>query len=100
MLGRRKTLRRGELTPREKEAIRRQVYADCGGRCEFGFEGCIRGMLPYEGLTPWDHWHLVHLRNKRMHGWKRENLKGGCHHCHLVVLHIYGKDGQKPCPKK
>jgi hypothetical protein len=98
---RRPTLRRGELTKLEKEAIRRQVYADCGGQCELNLAPeCIKGMLPYEGETPWDHWHLVHRRNKRMHGWKRENLCGGCPFCHLVVLHSYGKDGKKPVPKK
>lgn len=97
----RPTLRRGELTSREKEAIRRQVYADCAGHCELNLSPeCKRGFLPYEGDTPWDHWHLVHRRNKRMWGWGRDNLCGGCHVCHLVVLHSYGKDGNKPCPKK
>lgn len=97
----RKSLRRGELTKREKEAIRRLVYGECGGQCELKLAPeCKQGMLPYEGETPWDHWHLVHKRNKRMWGWGRQNVCGGCHFCHLVVLHSYGKDGKKPCPAK
>jgi hypothetical protein len=93
--------RLGQPTKAEKEAIHHQVYAESGGRCELNLSPeCIRGVLPENGITPWDHWHLVYKRNKRMWGWERENLCGGCRHCHLVVLHSYGPSGIKPCPKK
>ena len=44
----RRTLRRGELTPAEKQAVRREVYERAGGCCELGFEGCIKGVLPWD----------------------------------------------------
>lgn len=92
--------RRGQPTNAQKAAIRHQVYVETGGRCELNFDGCIKGVLKENGVSPWDHWHLVHLRNKRMWGWERSNLRGGCHHCHLVVLHSYGPSLEKTCPKK
>lgn len=97
----RKGLRRGELSDSQKEAVRHQVYVETGGKCELRLHpDCKKGVLPEFGETPWDHWHLVHLRNKRMWGWGRSNLKGGCHVCHLIVLHQYGPSFQKPCPPK
>lgn len=98
---RRSKPRCGQPTKQEKAAIRHQVYVETGGRCHLNkHPQCIRGVLPEDGVTPWDHWHLVHLRNKRMYGWERSNLTGGCHLCHLVVLHSYGPTGVKPCPAK
>ena len=93
--------RRGEPTKAEKAVIRHDVYEDTGGRCMLHLHPeCRVGRLPEFGETPWDHWHLVHIRNKRMWGWERSNLTGGCHLCHLVVLHIYGPSGVKPVPRK
>lgn len=93
--------RTGEPTPAEKKAMRDRVYTESGGRCELRRDPhCISGVLPKDGITPWDHWHLVHLRSKRVHGWARENLCGGCWICHLINMHSYGPSGVKPCPPK
>lgn len=83
--------RRGEPTAEEKEALRREVYERCGGRCELDLlPACIKGVLPWEGDTPWDHWHLVHIKSKRVHGWHISNLMGGCPVCHLEGVHRLG----------
>lgn len=80
--------RRGQPTKAEKKAIRDQVYEDSEGRCELNLSPqCIKGIIPKDGDTPWDHWHLVHRKSKRVHGWERNNLCGGCHFCHLIELH-------------
>lgn len=93
--------RRGQLTKKQKEVLRDYVYELTGGMCKLNKSPlCIRGVLPKEGYCPFDHWHLVHLGAKRRHGWGLDNLTGGCWHCHLVVLHSYGKSGIKPCPPK
>lgn len=97
----RPTPRRGQPTKKQKDELRLMVYGKTGGRCMLQRSPlCIRGVLPFTGPEPFDHWHLVHIQAKRVHGWAPENLTGGCWHCHLVVLHSYGKDGQKPCPPK
>ena len=81
--------RRGQPTPAEKKAIRDQVYDETGGKCEINKHlSCVPGRVwPSEGSSTWDHWHLVHLKAKRVHGWDRENLCGGCPACHLIELH-------------
>lgn len=93
--------RRGQSTPEEKTAIRDLVYAETGGRCEIRkHPECIEGRVwPSNGETPWDHWHLVHIKAKRVHGWARENLCGGCPFCHLISMHVEGGGG-KIVPKK
>ena len=100
MIRPRTKLRRGELTPAEKEADRNRVYDRCGGRCELrGTDGLPlstrhqEGVLPREGLTPWDHWHLVHLHSKRPAFWSEQQgnvLLGGCAACHLDGMHRLG----------
>ena len=88
--------RRGQPTPAEKKALRDQVYAESGGRCEIHKHPLCSGyrILPSEGNI-FKRWHLVHLKAKRVHGWARENLCGGCWYCHLISLH-----NPKPCPPK
>ena len=87
---RRATPRRGELTPQEKAEIRQRVYDECGGRCELNLgDGCMKGVLPYEGDV-FQRWHLVHKKSKRRFGWSRENLCGGCPWCHLIAVHTKG----------
>jgi len=88
--------RRGEPTNAEKVDIRAQVYAETGGRCEINkHPQCIRGRVwPEFGTDPWDHWHLVHIQAKRIGGWDRSNLLGGCPNCHLVSLHVEGGNGK------
>ena len=93
-------VRRGELTNAEKEAERDRVYGRCGGRCELrDAEGNPlhpdhwAGVLPKDGVTPWDHWHLVHLHSKRRFGWTEaqgNTLLGGCPACHLEGMHRLG----------
>ena len=83
--------RRGQPTPAEKTAIRLEVYERCEGRCELNLlPDCIKGVLPLDGETPWDHWHLVHIHSKRLGGWGLDNLKGGCWKCHLIGVHERG----------
>jgi hypothetical protein len=87
--------RRGQPTKAEKEVIRDQVYLESEGKCELrNNPKCIQGVLPKDGETPWDHWHLVHLKSKRVHGWGRDNLCGGCWVCHLIGLHTQGGNGK------
>lgn len=89
--------RRGEPTKAEKTVIRDRVYGETGGRCEIGKSPKhIAGVLPSEGDLR-ARWHLVHLKGKRVHGWARENLCGGCYNCHILCLH---NAGGKPCPPK
>jgi hypothetical protein len=93
-------LRRGELTRQEKGDIRDQVYAETGGRCELKLHCDGKAVWPHIGKTPWDHWHLVHVKSLGSGGgWDRENLKGGCPDCHLVGLHVEAGKG-KIIPKK
>ena len=96
----RPTARRGEPTAQEKAAERQRVYDRCGGRCELrGEDGQplhkdhASGVLPFDGETPWDHWHLVHLHSKRRFGWlesQGNTLLGGCSACHLEGVHRLG----------
>jgi len=93
--------RRGQLTPAEKKAERNRVYDRCGGRCELrGADGLPlhkdhwEGVIPREGVTPWDHWHLVHLHSKRPCFWSEaqgNTLLGGCPACHLLGMHQLGR---------
>ena len=93
----RRGVRRGQPTPAEKTAIRDLVYEESGGRCEIRkHPQCLTGVLPSEGYIT-ARWHLVHLQAKRVHGWDRSNLKGGCYFCHIEYLH---NAGGKPCPPK
>lgn len=98
---RRSKPRRGEPTQLEKEQLRQQVYRRAGGRCELRNKAeCVQGVLPYSGITPWDHGHLVHMKSIGAGGkWTEENCKWGCHVCHLIGLHVEGGKG-KIIPKK
>ena len=83
--------RRGEPTNEEKEALRREVYTRSGGHCELNLlPNCVLGVLPWDGATPWDHGHLVHVKSKRVHGWHISNLRWGCAVCHLEGMHRLG----------
>jgi hypothetical protein len=89
--------RRGQPTKAEKTSLHDQVYAESGGRCELRKHPlCLTGVLPEQGSLV-ERWHLVHLQAKRVHGWGRENLCGGCYFCHIEYLH---NAGGKPCPAK
>ena len=57
--------RRGQPTTEEKAAVRLAVYERAGGRCELNLgPKCIEGILAFEGDTPWDHGHFVHIKAK------------------------------------
>ena len=88
---RRPTLRRGELTPAEKEAVRQMAYNRARGRCELDrhLHCCGGKVLPWDGLLR-ERGHLVHLRNKRMFGWGPENVAWGCARGHLDLMHTKG----------
>lgn len=67
---RRPGTRRGQPTPAEKSAIQLKFYQRAGGCCELRLmPGCIPGVLPWDGPTPWSHGHLVHLRSRALGGW-------------------------------
>ena len=101
----RPTLRRGELTLAEKETERNRVYARAGGMCELrGEDGKPLdkhhwgGVIPKDGVTSMDHWHLVHVHHKRPAFWSEAQgniLLGGCPACHLTGMH---QRGLKPIP--
>ncbi len=83
--------RRGQPTPEEKKAIREQVYEESQGCCQLRLSPtCTGRMLPKEGWVL-GRWHLVHLKAKRVHGWARDNLCGGCYQCHIVEMHTKGR---------
>jgi hypothetical protein len=90
----RKGTRRGQPTPAEKSAIRELVYEESCGRCQLHLSTKCSGprVLP-KGGSVLERWHLVHLKAKRVHGWGRENVCGGCYACHIEEMH--GK-GRKP----
>lgn len=113
MIRPRPNLRRGELTPDQKEAERNRVYARCGGQCELRDESGqplhrdhTRGILPPSGDDPRYHWHLVHLHSKRRFGWTEaagNTLLGGCYACHILAMHTQGKKPfieEKSCQKQ
>lgn len=89
--------RRGEPTNEEKEVLRLETYSRAGGVCELKLlEDCIQGVLPYEGETPWDHGHLVHIKARRVYGWDISNLAWGCWRCHLIGMHEKGRKWERP----
>lgn len=81
--------RRGEPTAEEKTIIREREYIRSGGRCELRLPGCKGGVLPFVGSVL-ERWHLVHKRARRRFGWGPENLRGGCYHCHIEMVHTKG----------
>jgi len=94
----RPSTRRGQATPAEVEKVRLAVYERAGGRCELGImPNCIKGILPFDGETPLDHGHLVHMKAKRRYGTSVEICKWGCWPCHLQGLH---NSLGKPVPAK
>lgn len=92
--------RRGQPTKEEKTAIRNQVYEESGGKCEIRKHPLCSGdrILPSVGDV-FERWHLVHLKGKRVYGWGRDNLCGGCAYCHLISLHLEGGNGKIVPPK-
>ena len=92
-------VRRGQPTKAEKSVIRARLYEETGGLCEIRkHPECIPGRVwPSEGDVM-ERWHLVHLKSKRVHGWARENLCGGCPFCHLIELHNPKSVPPKPRP--
>ena len=91
MIGRRKTLRRGELTSAEKNLVRNGAYLRAQGHCELDpWLSCCGGrQWPLVGGLR-ERGHLVHLRNKRMWGWGEQNVCWGCAHGHLDLMHTKG----------
>ena len=91
MIRPRKKLRRGELTPMEKAALRLTVYEESEGKCQLKVApNHVGHILPLDADDPRWGWHLVHIKAKRRFGWGRENLVGGCFACHSW-LHQGGK---------
>jgi hypothetical protein len=83
--------RRGQPTPEEVKAVRLAVFERAKGKCELNLiPECIKGVLPFEGDSPWDHGHLVHIHAKRRFGTTVDGCKWGCWKCHLVGVHQKG----------
>ena len=88
------------ITTEEKEVERNRVYVRAAGRCELrGEDGKPlhkrhwKGIIPKDGDTPWNHWHLVHYYSKRPAFWSEAQgniLLGGCPACHLEGMHRLG----------
>lgn len=75
--------------------LRNQVWTEQGGRCDECAE-----LVHLEHPDFMRRMHLAHRRNKRMFGDGRENLRGLCYRCHIVIEHGYGVTKSKPCPPK
>lgn len=77
----------------DKKELREQVYDRAQGMCELKLKGCKR----YAG---WKSGHLAHIQGTGAGGSDTpENTNWSCDHCHFLS-HAYGKDGQKPCPRR
>ena len=85
--------RRGEPTAEEKARVRLAVFERAEGKCELNLgPKCIKGALPFTGITPWDHGHFVHVKSKGAGGaFTEENGKWGCFQCHLGYMHFEGR---------
>lgn len=85
--------RRGQPTKAEKASIRLAVYERAAGLCELNLgPKCIKGVLPFEGSSPLDHGHLVHVKSRGAGGkWTMENSRWGCVECHSGYHHTEGK---------
>lgn len=79
MLKRRKTLRRGEPSKREKEAIRRIVFERDNYRCC----ECEARVIWESGY--WESGHLAHIKSRGAGGkWILDNLRTLCMRCHMA----------------
>lgn len=98
---RRQTTRRRAKTALRKK-VRMAVYTRSDGRCELKLRNdCIPGRLPFNGHTPWDHGHLVHLKSEGAGGkTDEENCRWGCWKCHLLGMHNGETKDKKPVPPK
>lgn len=91
MRRKRPTLRRGELTGSEKEAVRRMAFERARGMCEADrhLHCCGGRYWPWDGSLR-QRGHLAHLRNRRMWGWGSENVAWFCPIAHLDLMHTKG----------
>jgi 5-methylcytosine-specific restriction endonuclease McrA len=89
----RRTLRRGQLNPREKLALRSFVYERDKGLCQLRLhKDCTKDRkLPFNGSL-FVRAHLVHIKSRGAGGsWEPDNLLIGCPSCHLISVHSQGK---------
>lgn len=96
----RKTLRRNEPTPAEKQQARIHCYERAGGMCELQLVSECWGFAQLDGDPgdPMTHGHLSHERSKRVHGWMESATNK--HRWSCPVCHDFEHNGGKPCPKK
>ena len=100
MIRRRKTLRKGQPTPAEKQATRIAVRNRANGICEAQTDiNCWhQGILPIDG-DPWNRGHLAHGRGKARFGWRESEeqwLSWLCPACHLISEHQQGIKLERP----
>ena len=79
-----------ELTLKQKDEIREQVWRDASGRCD----KCGKSVMLLAGY--WASMHLHHVQTRGAGGsWERSNLRCLCLGCHMDI-----HSGGKPCPPK
>ena len=100
----RKTMRRGEPNPAEKQATRVAVRNRAHGVCESQAHPECSGqnILPLDGDL-WRRGHLAHGRGKARFGWRETEdgpngqwLTWQCAKCHLVSEHQQGIKMPRP----
>lgn len=98
MIRPRKTLRRGEPTPAEKQEARVRCRERTDGMCESRESPrCLHGPLPLDGDV-FQRGHLAHLHGKRRFGWFESEVQK--HRWFCYWCHKWEHDGGNPVPAK
>jgi hypothetical protein len=103
MIRPRKTLRRGEPTPAEKQAARELCFQRAGGMCQLQLVSECWGFAPLDSYSgdPMTHGHLSHRKGKRVHGWMESEVTGQVHDWSCPPCHQASHNaGGKPVPAK
>jgi hypothetical protein len=90
--------RKKPRTGRLKGAALLQLRELCFRRDNFHCVDCGRPVV-LEANRP-ETGEMAHVRGKRMWGDHLSNVRTKCFRCHRIIEHVYGKSGEKPCPKK
>lgn len=98
MIRPRRTLRRGEPSPVDKQEARVRCHERAQGICELQISPlCLVGPLPLEGDL-FQRMHLCHLHGKRRFGWFENDVQR--HLCGCFYCHQWQHCGGKPIPSK
>lgn len=99
MIRPRRTLRRNEPTPAEKQAAREHCFTRAEGRCELHLVQECLGFCPLEG-SEFVRGQLAHKLSKRRFGWMESEATGQVHYWSCIFCHLVGLHNPKPCPPK